>query len=196
MYKAGDDIRQDQLVLQLVTVMDKLLHRDGLDLKLTPYRCLATGLNDGIMEKVPNVTPLQDIFDDIHGHFRKYNFDENGEFQLTKDCLDNWMKSNAGYAVITFLLGIGYVLLLFLSSGRNKQTNKQTNTQTVIVILRTYSSLKTVDYFTSISVLSSEGIQSRFHLLLSYERRWLTRWEERSQLDLMNLKNSAAVPST
>jgi Phosphatidylinositol 3- and 4-kinase len=38
-YKVGDDLRQDQLVLQMFLLMDRLLKRENLDLKLTPYRC-------------------------------------------------------------------------------------------------------------------------------------------------------------
>ena len=36
-FKAGDDLRQDQLVLQMLILMDKLLQEQGLDLQLTPY---------------------------------------------------------------------------------------------------------------------------------------------------------------
>eukprot|EP01064_Diplonema_japonicum_P037006 TRINITY_DN8561_c3_g2_i1.p1 TRINITY_DN8561_c3_g2~~TRINITY_DN8561_c3_g2_i1.p1 ORF type:complete len:880 (+),score=181.10 TRINITY_DN8561_c3_g2_i1:101-2740(+) len=109
MYKAGDDIRQDQLVQQIVGLIDKLLKQDGLDLMLTPYKCLATSVSEGMVEIVPNVVPLQDIIDgnNIQSHLRKYNYDEKGDFQLTKECLDTWVKSNAGYAIITFVLGIG-----------------------------------------------------------------------------------------
>ena len=42
MFKTGDDMRQDQLVMQLINVMDVHLKRVGLDLQLTPYRILAT----------------------------------------------------------------------------------------------------------------------------------------------------------
>ena len=40
-YKTGDDLRQDQLVVQLFELMDGLLKRENLDLRLTPYRCAA-----------------------------------------------------------------------------------------------------------------------------------------------------------
>lgn len=40
-YKLGDDLRQDQLVLQLFSLMDRLLKREHLDLRLTPYRHLS-----------------------------------------------------------------------------------------------------------------------------------------------------------
>eukprot|EP01065_Artemidia_motanka_P010775 TRINITY_DN15771_c0_g1_i1.p1 TRINITY_DN15771_c0_g1~~TRINITY_DN15771_c0_g1_i1.p1 ORF type:complete len:985 (+),score=263.35 TRINITY_DN15771_c0_g1_i1:65-2956(+) len=124
-YKSGDDIRQDQLVLQFVAVIDRLLRADGLDLKLMPYKALALSPNDGMMEAVPNSTNLQEILSDIWGHLRSFECNwpapgEKGEFEgpvpggrgkmvrsLNKRCLDNWTKSNAGYAIITFVLGIG-----------------------------------------------------------------------------------------
>lgn len=41
-FKVGDDIRQDQLVLQLIELMDDLLKKENLDMKLTIYRALPT----------------------------------------------------------------------------------------------------------------------------------------------------------
>ena len=49
MFKLGDDLRQDQLILQLIMLMDRLLRRENLDLKLTPYNVLACSGNHGIM---------------------------------------------------------------------------------------------------------------------------------------------------
>ena len=37
-YKKGDDLRQDQLVVQMIRLMDRLLKREALDLRLTPYK--------------------------------------------------------------------------------------------------------------------------------------------------------------
>ena len=47
MFKHGDDLRQDQLILQLITLMDQLLRRENLDLKLTPYSVLACSADHG-----------------------------------------------------------------------------------------------------------------------------------------------------
>jgi len=46
-FKTGDDLRQDQLIIQLITLMDKLLKKENLDLKLTPYHVLATSFSAG-----------------------------------------------------------------------------------------------------------------------------------------------------
>ena len=43
-YKKGDDLRQDQLVVQMISLMDRLLKREALDLRLTPYRSVAPPL--------------------------------------------------------------------------------------------------------------------------------------------------------
>jgi phosphatidylinositol 3-kinase len=37
-FKLGDDLRQDQLILQVIHLMDKLLLKENLDLKLMPYK--------------------------------------------------------------------------------------------------------------------------------------------------------------
>ena len=46
-FKHGDDLRQDQLILQIITLMDKLLQQENLDLKLSPYKVLATSSKHG-----------------------------------------------------------------------------------------------------------------------------------------------------
>ena len=47
MFKLGDDLRQDQLVLQMIMLIDRLLRRENLDLKLTPYKVLACSSHHG-----------------------------------------------------------------------------------------------------------------------------------------------------
>ena len=51
-FKLGDDLRQDQLVLQIISLMDQLLKKENLDLKLTPYRALATSVDKGFVQFV------------------------------------------------------------------------------------------------------------------------------------------------
>lgn len=55
-FKVGDDLRQDQLVLQMITLMDKLLSKENLDLKLTPYKVLAAGTKQGFVQYIDSVT--------------------------------------------------------------------------------------------------------------------------------------------
>lgn len=47
MFKSGDDLRQDQLIMQMITLMDRLLKKVNLDLKLLTYGILAVSQKDG-----------------------------------------------------------------------------------------------------------------------------------------------------
>jgi len=61
MFKAGDDLRQDQLTLQVLNIMDKLWKASGIDLCLSPYGCISTGDELGMLEIVGNSDTLANI---------------------------------------------------------------------------------------------------------------------------------------
>ena len=44
------DLRQDMLTLQIISIMDSLWKSEGLDLRMIPYGCLATGEESGMIE--------------------------------------------------------------------------------------------------------------------------------------------------
>lgn len=60
MYKRGDDLRQDQVVMSLIALMDRMLLREHLDLRVTTYGVVPTSPDDGIIEFVPSV-PLASL---------------------------------------------------------------------------------------------------------------------------------------
>lgn len=60
-FKAGDDLRQDQLVLQILRVMDDLWRESGLELCLSPYACVSTGNDIGLIEVVEDAETLASI---------------------------------------------------------------------------------------------------------------------------------------
>ncbi|XP_017489554.1 PREDICTED: phosphatidylinositol 3-kinase catalytic subunit type 3, partial [Rhagoletis zephyria] len=108
-FKHGDDLRQDQLILQMITLMDKLLRRENLDLKLTPYKVLATSSKHGLLQYIDSYT-VADVLareGSIHNFFRKHSPCENGPYGIAAETMDTYIKSCAGYCVITYLLGVG-----------------------------------------------------------------------------------------
>lgn len=153
MFKIGDDLRQDQLVIQIINLMDQLLKNENLDLKLTPYKILATSPVAGLIQFVPNETldaVLSATYDGVPNNLtgRAGNITTNGilrylqlhsrklqpeepesqsvlgkkknsiplqeqEHAISSDLgvsptlMDNYVKSCAGYCVITYLLGVG-----------------------------------------------------------------------------------------
>ncbi|KAG5477859.1 hypothetical protein LSCM1_05161 [Leishmania martiniquensis] len=103
MYKYDDDIRQDQLIVQFIRLVDELLQRDGLQLYLTPYQVMATGPHEGLVEMVPQVTTFFSVQRDVLKYLRVYN----STAELLRQAMDRYTRSFAGYCVITFVLGIG-----------------------------------------------------------------------------------------
>lgn len=122
-FKHGDDLRQDQLILQIITLMDKLLRSENLDLKVTPYRVLATSTRHGFVQFV-NSLPVAEILateGSIQNYFRKNHPNENAPYGIAPDIMENYIKSCAGYCVITYLLGVGdrhFDNLLLTSTGK------------------------------------------------------------------------------
>ncbi|KAJ0272211.1 hypothetical protein COL940_010567 [Colletotrichum noveboracense] len=110
-FKTGDDLRQDQLVIQIITLMDQLLQKENLDLKLSPYKILATSTTAGASQFVPS-TSLQSIASKYKNnpaltYLRANNPDDRQPLGLRQETLDTYVKSCAGYCVITYILGVG-----------------------------------------------------------------------------------------
>ncbi|KAI2632916.1 phosphatidylinositol 3 [Xylaria nigripes] len=110
-FKTGDDLRQDQLVIQIITLMDQLLQKENLDLKLSPYKILATSTSAGASQFVLSQT-LSAIASKFHAnpalaYLRQHNPDDRAYLGVRKETLDTFTKSCAGYCVITYILGVG-----------------------------------------------------------------------------------------
>ncbi|XP_067888737.1 phosphatidylinositol 3-kinase catalytic subunit type 3 isoform X2 [Heterodontus francisci] len=108
-FKHGDDLRQDQLILQIISLMDKLLRKENLDLKLTPYKVLATSTKHGFMQFIQSV-PVAEVLateGSIQNFFRKHAPSEKGPSGISTEVMDTYVKSCAGYCVITYILGVG-----------------------------------------------------------------------------------------
>ncbi|EGG14145.1 phosphatidylinositol 3-kinase [Cavenderia fasciculata] len=110
-FKTGDDMRQDQLIIQLISLMDRLLKKENLDLKLTPYQVLATAEEDGVVEMVQPSEAMASVLNKYDGEILKYfkvhHPDPEAPLGITAEVLDTFVKSCAGYCVITYILGIG-----------------------------------------------------------------------------------------
>lgn len=111
MFKNGDDLRQDQLILQIIRLMDKLLMKENLDLKLTPYKVLATSGSHGFVQFIES-TPVAEVLDkdvdgSIQNYFRRHAPCESAPYGISPEVMDTYVKSCAGYCVITYILGVG-----------------------------------------------------------------------------------------
>ncbi|KRY46101.1 Serine/threonine-protein kinase SULU [Trichinella britovi] len=115
MYKSGDDLRQDSLVLQMIRLMDHLWLKENLDLRMVVFRILPLQDKKGVIELVKNSKTLREIQveeggmtgvlrdDLIQKWLQKQNPSEL-EYQIA---LKNFRLSCAGWSVGTYVLGIG-----------------------------------------------------------------------------------------
>lgn len=114
-FKSGDDLRQDMLTLQMIRIMDKLWKKEGLDLQMSPYGCISTGDEVGMIEVVLDADTTASIskraggataafyVDPLKNWLQKHNPTES---QYEK-AVESFIKSCAGYCVATYVLGIG-----------------------------------------------------------------------------------------
>ena len=108
MFKYGDDLRQDQLILQMINFMDSLLKKVHLDYEFTSYKVLATSKSDGFVEFVPNSKTIFDILKKYNNVILSYYKEISGnDEKILSKYLDSYINSCAGYCVVTYILGIG-----------------------------------------------------------------------------------------
>ncbi|XP_055378493.1 phosphatidylinositol 4-phosphate 3-kinase C2 domain-containing subunit alpha [Condylostylus longicornis] len=112
-FKAGDDLQQDMLTIQLVRVMDKLWLSEGLDLKMVTFNCVPTGYKKGMIELVSDAETLRKIQVEygLTGSFKdrpiaEWLAKQNPSQLEYQRAVDNFTVSCAGYSVATYILGV------------------------------------------------------------------------------------------
>lgn len=109
--KTGDDLRQDQLVMMMIKLMDGLLKRASLDLCLTPYSIIATSPTSGLVEFVDGSIPVSQILanynNSILQFFQNCSPQKGAKYDIRPDVISTYVRSCAGYCVLTYLLGVG-----------------------------------------------------------------------------------------
>ena len=85
-------------MIQIITLMDDLLRKENLDLKLMPYKVLATGPDHGMVQFIPSKS-LRNVLDENNGSllsfWRDYHPDDASvdTFGVRADVMDTYVKS-------------------------------------------------------------------------------------------------------
>ncbi|KAI7792111.1 phosphatidylinositol 4, partial [Triplophysa rosa] len=114
-FKDGDDLRQDMLILQILLIMESIWELESLDLWLLPYGCISTGNKIGMIEIVKDATTIANIQQSTVGNTGAFK-DEILSQWLREKCVnedkhqqavERFVFSCGGYCVATYALGIG-----------------------------------------------------------------------------------------
>eukprot|EP01117_Protostelium_nocturnum_P008846 TRINITY_DN3170_c0_g2_i1.p1 TRINITY_DN3170_c0_g2~~TRINITY_DN3170_c0_g2_i1.p1 ORF type:complete len:1507 (-),score=561.16 TRINITY_DN3170_c0_g2_i1:79-4599(-) len=113
--KVGDDLRQDQLTLQMMSIMDNLWRKEGLDMRMIRYKVVATGPDMGWVEVVEDSTTCAWIQAQAGGISRVFDEkilaqwirQQNPSDQAYSNAVDAFLRSCAASCVSTYVLGIG-----------------------------------------------------------------------------------------
>ena len=115
MLKCGDDLRMDMVTLQLFQAMQTLWFDNGLNLKMSLYKIICTGYQQGMLEMVTNSETLASIHVKEGGAISQFfskapikNWIEKNKVNVSSDeAIENFLISNVAYCLATFVLGIG-----------------------------------------------------------------------------------------
>eukprot|EP00347_Sterkiella_histriomuscorum_P020724 403336721 len=118
-FKYGDDLRQDNLVLQIFKLMDKLWVEQDLNLEMLAYNIFEIGYQMGYLELVDQSLEYAEIYEKMGNHspfkddtlYRYVNTLWQNETQNIiierPHYLQNFIKSLASQVVASYILSIG-----------------------------------------------------------------------------------------
>uniref|UniRef100_A0A3Q3WVJ2 Phosphatidylinositol 4,5-bisphosphate 3-kinase catalytic subunit gamma isoform n=1 Tax=Mola mola TaxID=94237 RepID=A0A3Q3WVJ2_MOLML len=114
-FKDGDDLRQDMLILQILLIMESIWETESLDLCLLPYGCISTGNRIGMIEIVKDATTIANIQQSVVGSTGAFKDeilyqwlrDKCGSEDKFQQRVERFLYSCGGYCVATYVLGIG-----------------------------------------------------------------------------------------
>eukprot|EP01029_Cantina_marsupialis_P012364 TRINITY_DN2727_c0_g3_i1.p1 TRINITY_DN2727_c0_g3~~TRINITY_DN2727_c0_g3_i1.p1 ORF type:complete len:708 (+),score=200.75 TRINITY_DN2727_c0_g3_i1:306-2126(+) len=110
--KANDDLRQEQLVFQMIGMFDRAFKEGGVNGWLKPYEIIATSPTSGVMEAVPDTISIDALkkndkhFVNLHEFYVRHFGDGDENSKGFKNARKNFLESLAAYSVVCYLLQI------------------------------------------------------------------------------------------
>lgn len=107
--KAGDDLRQEELALQIIDVFNKIFSEAGLTCCVVPYGAVSTTNDAGVIEMLTDASSVDSIkksagVASLHQFFLRAYGGEGSKAYEVAQC--NFIESMAGYSVVSFLMQI------------------------------------------------------------------------------------------
>jgi phosphatidylinositol 3-kinase len=104
-FKSGDDLRQDAIVIQMLSIVKMVLSNNGIGTEnVITYKVLSTGLEHGFVEYIPS-----DSLDNLLQHEKglgKYLYGSDG-ISPDNEKMKRFVDGLAFYTVMTYVLCVG-----------------------------------------------------------------------------------------
>lgn len=106
--KCGDDLRQELMASQLLTVMQRIWEMERVPLWVRPYKILCLSNDSGLIETIPNTVSLHQIRKHCQMSLPEYFEQEFGP-KTSEDFLTaqkHFVQSCAAYSIICYLIQV------------------------------------------------------------------------------------------
>jgi len=109
-FKAGDDLRQEAMAMQLICLFESIFEESRIPIKLLPYTLQVTSPSSGFVEVIPNSISISSLkhkvtgFTSLSAFFEDY-FGPRGS-KPHKKAVNNFVESLAGWSLVCYLLQI------------------------------------------------------------------------------------------
>ncbi|MES1906984.1 MAG: hypothetical protein MHM6MM_000190 [Cercozoa sp. M6MM] len=113
-FKGGDDLRQEHLAMQLISLMHVVWQHVGLPLRLTPYSVTVTGADCGVLETVLDAVSIDSLKKtlaarrpavSLHQWFERRFLAQGGDDAL-EAAQRRFAESSAAYALVAHILAL------------------------------------------------------------------------------------------
>jgi len=107
--KAGDDLRQEQLAMQIIQSIHHVFTAEHLPLHLHPYMVLATSADSGLIETVHDAASIDGLKKALGvASLKEYFIKAYGppDHPSHKKCVLNFVESLSAYSLVCYLLQI------------------------------------------------------------------------------------------
>ena len=102
-----EDVRKDHIICKIISVMNGIMFRDmSISMNLVQYAILPLDEKCGFVEIVSNAQTVYHIHEKMKFSIQNYIIEYNGDESM-EVLRDRFVKSCAGYCVISYLLGLG-----------------------------------------------------------------------------------------
>ena len=106
--KTGENLQQEQFATQLISEFKNIFTLNKVDIWLSSYEVLSTGIDRGLIEIVPNSLSLDEIKQKTGLSLKDFYISYFGEKKSKKykQAIKNYIKSLAGYSLVCYFLQI------------------------------------------------------------------------------------------